>query len=505
MFRSFRDRRPSKAVLLALAAISVIGAAMRLYGLSNQSLWFDEVCSWHTAMQPTFAGIWSGDIQWNMYPPLYGLVLRAAIELFGSAEWALRLPSAITGIAAIPLMYLLGARIFSDAEGLIAAGFSAFSMFTLYFAQEARPYAILLCCLLTAVLSWTYLYEAWAQNRNAPRFELVTCFAASVCMAYLHYFGLLFVLLHGLATFALLATTRRGLNRAIAFYAGTAIAFTPWLPSMAWHLRHQSEGPQNPPVESNVAVSFWEYLNSLFNHGQTATLLALIVTASALFFIVVAAIRVRAQFRHNSEDLVNYSARIVLFGSLLAWLLLPFLIAYVKSSVSASVFTHRNLIVSLPAVYLLVARGMTSLPIPARVIHVGAAVVLIAMSARTITSGYYTAPHKDQFREAVAVVTNQEAQYPNAALVVYAQLPFAFDYYLERFGSTLRPALVGGKEKDIETMRAFVRDRKPAYIWYLCTEPFPQNGFVDYLNTDFRVVGVQQFLRANAMLLQPKT
>ena len=152
-----------------------------------------------------------------------------------------------------------------------------------------------------------------------------------------------------------------------------------------------------------------------------------------------------------------------------------------------------------------VARGMTSLPIPARVIHVGAAVVLIAMCARTITSGYYTAPHKDQFREAVAVVTNQEAQYPNAALVVYAQLPFAFDYYLERFGSTLRPALVGGKEKDIETMRAFVRDRKPAYIWYLCTEPFPQNGFVDYLNTDFRVVGVQQFLRANAMLLQPKT
>ncbi|MCC6154899.1 MAG: glycosyltransferase family 39 protein, partial [Candidatus Hydrogenedentes bacterium] len=226
---------------------------MRLYGLSNQSLWFDEVCSWHTATQPTIAGIWSGDIQWNMYPPLYGFVLRAAIETFGSAEWALRLPSAIAGIAVVPLMYFAGARIFSDAEGLIAAGFAAFSMFTLYFAQEARPYAILLCCVLIAVLAWTYVYETWARNERAPRVPLAACFAASVCVAYLHYFGLMFVALQGTATIALLARSRKGVLRSTTFYAGTAIAFTPWLPYMAWHLLHQSEGPQNPPVESNVA------------------------------------------------------------------------------------------------------------------------------------------------------------------------------------------------------------------------------------------------------------
>ncbi len=477
---------------------------MRLYGLSNQSLWFDEVCSWHTAMKPTAAGIWSGDLQWNMYPPLYGFLLRAAIEIFGSAEWALRIPSAIAGIAAIPLMYFVGARIFSDAEGLIGAGFTAFSMFTLYFAQEARPYAILLCSLLAAVLSWTYVYESWARGEKAPRTALAVCFAASVCVAYLHYFGLMFVALHGLATLALLARKRSGFLRALGFYLGTAIAFAPWLPFMTWHLRHQSEGPQNPPIEANVAISFWEYLNSLFNHGQTATVFASIIVGCTIVLIVIAAFRECVPQRNENGDTNVSRGKILRLGLLIVWLVLPFLIAYVKSSVSASVFTHRNLIVSLPAVYLLVARGITSLPMPSFAMRAAAAAVLVAMCVRTITSAYYTAPHKDQFREAVAVVKNQEAQYPDAALMVYAHLPFAFDYYLQRFGSTLRPELVAGKAEDIERIRGFVRERKPAYIWYLCTEPFPENGFVDYVNNEFRVIGVQQFLRANVMLLQPK-
>lgn len=390
----------------------------------------------------------------------------------------------------------MGARIFSDAEGLIAAGFTAFSMFTLYFSQEARPYAILLCFLLITVLSWTYLYEALARGEKAPPVALAVCFAASVCVAYLHYFGLLFVALHGLATFALLVKTPKGPLRAISLYACTAIAFAPWLPFMAWHLRHQSEGPQNPPVVSNVFVTFWEYLDSLFNHGHTTTITANVVTAIAMMLIAAALLRDIAFHSGASENAKPSKANFVRIAVLIVWLFAPFLIAYVKSTVSASVFTHRNLIVSLPAAYLLVARGIASLPMPMNAARAVAAIILIAMGARTIASGFYTAPHKGQFREAVVVIKNQEAQYPNAALIVYAHLPFTFDYYLERFRSTLRPAKVAGKTEDIDKVREFVHTKKPAYVWYLCTDPYPDNGFVDYLNSEFRVIGVQEYLRA---------
>ncbi|NUM53086.1 MAG: glycosyltransferase family 39 protein [Candidatus Hydrogenedentes bacterium] len=503
MFRSFTAQRPGPVVLVCLAAITLTGAAMRLYGLSNQSLWFDEVCSWHTATQPTLAGVWSGDIAWNMYPPLYGFVLRAAAVLFGTAEWALRLPSALAGIAAIPLIYLAAARVYGDIEGLLSSGFAAFLMFPLYFAQEARPYALLLCSVLAAVLAWTYVYPAWREGRRAPRAALTVYFAASVCAAYLHYFGLLFVALHGMTTFALLARNRFGLVRATGFYAATALAFAPWLPYMAWHLTHQSEGPQNPPPDANIAVSLWQYVESLFNHGQTGQPFAPLVTAVAFLLMVLALMHDLVTPKGNKDGDTPRAQR-PRAAVLLAWLLLPFLIAYVKSAVSASVFTHRNLIISLPIVYMLVARGLARSPFPRPVVAGMCAVILLACCARTLASGYYTAPHKDQLREAVAVVKANETNYPDAALVVYSHLPFVFDYYLQRFGSTLRPERVAGKAEHIDAMRAFVRDRKPAALWYLCTNANPEDAFVDYLNAEFTVVGLHRFLRADAMLLVPK-
>jgi hypothetical protein len=39
----------SARILLPLIVLLVVGSALRFYGLSNQSLWYDETCSWHTA------------------------------------------------------------------------------------------------------------------------------------------------------------------------------------------------------------------------------------------------------------------------------------------------------------------------------------------------------------------------------------------------------------------------------------------------------------------------
>lgn len=502
MFRSFTGQRPGNIALACLGVITLVGAAMRLYGLSNQSLWFDEVCSWRTATRPTFAGVWSGDIAWNMYPPLYGFVLRAAIVLFGDAEWALRLPSALAGIASIPLMYLVAARIYDDTEGLLSAGLLATAMFPLYFAQEARPYALLIFGVLLTVFSWSYVVDAWSNRRPAPRAAVAVCVAASVWTTYLHYFGLLFVALHGILTFLILARNRFGLLRAVVLYAGTAVAFAPWTPFMWWHLRHQSEGPQNPPIDANVFVSFWDYVNSLFNHGQTGLPIAPSVTALACLLIVLAILHevVRTPDDAHPSSRSNWPRAALL----LSWLVLPFLIAYVKSSVSASVFTHRNLIVSLPVVYMLVAHGIARFPFSKSVIAGIVAIAIAACCARTVMSGYYTAPHKDQLREAVAVVKQQESQFADEALVVYSHLPFTFDYYLQRSACALRPGLVAGKATQIDAMRAFVREHKPGAVWYLCTDPYPDNGFVDYLNAEFRIAGMHRFLRADAMLLVPR-
>jgi len=89
--------------------------------------------------------------------------------------------------------------------------------------------------------------------------------------------------------------------------------------------------------------------------------------------------------------------------------------------------------------------------------------------------------------------------------VVYSHLPFTFDYYLRRTGSGLRADLVAGRAEHIPGMRDLIKDRAPAKVFYVCTEPYPENPFVDFRNTELAVTGIQQFLRVHVIEITPRT
>ncbi|GMU93218.1 MAG: hypothetical protein AMXMBFR4_22760 [Candidatus Hydrogenedentota bacterium] len=504
MFHNLKENPPTRAELLCLAALTLAAACARFYRLDRQSLWFDEICSWHTAIHDSLIDVALADRDWNMYPPGYGILLHFITRFAGDSEWTLRAPSAFARTIAVPLLFLIGWRLYGRKEGLIAAGFAAFAIFSVYFAQEARPYSLLYVSVLAAVFAWTYVIDAWSLQRGAPSWALTLYFLASCACNYLHYFGVLFTFLSGIVSFALLIRKPARLSRALGLYGALALAYTPWLPSMWRHFRNQDAGPQNPPVDSDIFTAFYDFISSAFNHGQTGTPLAHVITVAALLLYALVLGHTIFALARLPASSANRNALVARLFLMTAWLLLPFLFAYTKSVFSASIFTHRNLSISLPAIYLLAARGITRLPLPSPATAAVGAVVVCASLLRLLTSGYYTAPHKDQFREAVQYVVGREQQHPNAELIVYSHLPFTFDYYLTRFGSTRTPALQAGREDDIEKVRAFVAERNPESIWYLCSEPYPENAFVDFLNRDFYVIDMQQFLRVHVLLLVPK-
>ena len=85
--------------------------------------------------------------------PLSHWILWASLQLFGDSETAVRLPSALSGVAAIVLMYLLGAHLFGVGVGLAAAAVTAISPFALSYAQDARMYSLLLFLSVWIMLS----------------------------------------------------------------------------------------------------------------------------------------------------------------------------------------------------------------------------------------------------------------------------------------------------------------------------------------------------------------
>ena len=126
---------------LPLLALLLLAFTLRLHTLDFQPLWFDEGKSVFFANQTPWdtAILTAGDI----HPPLYYWLLHSWAFLAGWSPFALRFLSVCLSLLAVPLIYRLG-RLLSGRRlvGLLAALILALSPMHVYYAQEARMYAL---------------------------------------------------------------------------------------------------------------------------------------------------------------------------------------------------------------------------------------------------------------------------------------------------------------------------------------------------------------------------
>lgn len=136
---------------LALTSVMLAALVMRLWGIGAQSLWHDEVLTTLSATAPFPEVIDSVERNENK-PPLYFIVMNLWVRAAGLSETALRLPSALFGVAAVAVIYLVGRDLFGDRRvGLIAALLLAFSRYHIAYSQEARTYSLMFLLMLLAM------------------------------------------------------------------------------------------------------------------------------------------------------------------------------------------------------------------------------------------------------------------------------------------------------------------------------------------------------------------
>jgi mannosyltransferase len=167
----------SRSAWLTLAGLFTLALALRLYRLDAQSLWLDEGGTWGEVTGRTGKG-WLALLAELFSPdagyPLYHLLLKAWVGLAGDTEWALRLPSAVTGAAAVVAIYLAAVEVGRErgsADGplrwraLFPAVFVGLSPFALWHAQDAKAYSLLL--LVAALKLWALLRALRREERRA--------------------------------------------------------------------------------------------------------------------------------------------------------------------------------------------------------------------------------------------------------------------------------------------------------------------------------------------------
>lgn len=136
--------------------VLLLSVILRLFGIT-QSLWLDEAISVITALKPfpyQITGI-TGDFQ----PPLYYLILHIFLKSGISAEWFLRLPSVIFGVASVYITYIFTLKLFGKKTAIISTLILATSQLHIYYSQEVRMYSLL--TLLTVLSMWFYFSKKW--------------------------------------------------------------------------------------------------------------------------------------------------------------------------------------------------------------------------------------------------------------------------------------------------------------------------------------------------------
>ncbi|ESQ08729.1 MAG: hypothetical protein N838_29755 [Thiohalocapsa sp. PB-PSB1] len=165
-FRDLNLGRYSGGILLVVILLAV---CLRLLGLSQQPLWYDEAVTF-TRASMDLSEAWRVTVETDSHPPFYYAIVRGFL-VFGDTEVALRLFSVLSGILIVVLAFDFGRILSGTTAGLTAALLVAVSPLLIYYSQEARMYSLL--AFGATLASWAAVrlvsgWSAWEQMNDRP-------------------------------------------------------------------------------------------------------------------------------------------------------------------------------------------------------------------------------------------------------------------------------------------------------------------------------------------------
>ena len=171
----------TKYMLLGLALCTLVAGGVRFTGLSTRDFWYDESCT-YIYVANLFDWTADSDLLTESTNLPYYLLLRGWSAVLGDSEAGYRSLSALAATLTVPLVGLVAWRGAGRQAGMVAAALAALNPLHIYYAHEARAYALWMLA-LTVMLG--LLLEAARRERARwwIAYGLVALFALP-----LHYY-----------------------------------------------------------------------------------------------------------------------------------------------------------------------------------------------------------------------------------------------------------------------------------------------------------------------------
>ena len=243
---------PQRTAIALLALAVVVATALRLVGAGDQ-LWYDEIRTLVDSVRKPLAVIVTHFPSDNDHV-FYSVLGHISVELAGETPFTVRLPAILFGIASIPLIYIMGAKVTTRFEALAAAMLATVAAYHVWFSQNARGYTILL---VLALLGTQLILDGLKSRSRKPWLLFAV---VSALGAYTHVSMVLAVFGQAIAIAIHLLVARRFTvaelkGPAIGFMGAAALTillYLPMLGDVAGFFGTQSALPKSASVGSGM-------------------------------------------------------------------------------------------------------------------------------------------------------------------------------------------------------------------------------------------------------------
>jgi 4-amino-4-deoxy-L-arabinose transferase-like glycosyltransferase len=193
------SRMRQGTALAAIAVVLLVAAFLRLDDLGVRSLSHAESYTpgidlpWELSNPHPRHSVWqtlAGTLAGEPHPPGYYMLLLGWTEIFGSSIIALRAPSALFGIGAVLLVYLVARRTEDPLTAVLSAAMLAVHGLHIYWSQTSRMYAMACFIGLMTTLLLLLATESRERTRQRTLYALYAGLTVLGLSAHVYYWAL---------------------------------------------------------------------------------------------------------------------------------------------------------------------------------------------------------------------------------------------------------------------------------------------------------------------------
>lgn len=459
---SIRQKREMLVKIILVVSIFT-GIFFRFFRLGLQELWYDELFSTVSAMEPRLSGLFSNWIYCDGNPPLYSLFLWCWLKIFPATEFFVRLPSAIASSLSLIFMYFLGKKVFHKDIAIVVTVLFAFSYGGLYFAQEARSYSLLILFSLFAFYYWMNVIQNFTSKKLFLRY-LAAFTISIILLSYLHYFGILLGGILLVYLFLLAFQQKTNLKWLFICSALWLLFYIPWLDNLLFLLK--------------IDKSLWSYgdykvmlgyaYHLFFANNILSRIITVVFVVGGIMIFILSFVKIFQKKRYKETLSLNKNA--LVYVSVFSALLIFLMPLFLKG------ITYKHFVVFFPLHYFHLAIAYSKLKMPRLLLL--SLVFAISALAFIYQIGNYYKVHKQQWGTSVKhVLNNYNAsmevvilgepqrmpvkEYIKRGLVYesfYVRNLYFYQYYFNRFNKKQLPIKLKVVRPELEEFKLYIKE-----------------------------------------------